>query len=72
MPRLLLRLPPPQYKYLSMHLQQHTVQMCRCVKSWYISNGNPREQLDKAPAHQCSPEVLHTISQLLPSYSHLW
>lgn len=49
-----------------MHFCLHIVHMCRRVKSLYIINRNPREQVDKVPAHQCPPEVLHTNSQLCP------
>lgn len=33
------------------------------------------EQVDKAPAHQCPPEVLHTLSRLCPPiviYGNHW
>lgn len=66
MSRLFSYFLPSCFVLLTVHLYLHTVHMCRRVKSLYIITRNPRQQVDKAPAHQCPPEVLHTISPLCP------
>lgn len=51
---------------LYVHLRLHTVHVCGRLKSLYIITRNPRERVDRAPAHQCPPEVPHTVSQRCP------